>query len=155
MGARASANEAAEKQRQADAFQAHKAHVLHVKEHYANLEAGAAKEVSGAHAAWKARYDGQKRLPLDTPGETWTANMPDHVIEEPDFYIRAPAPIGKVLAEAKAAEAKAEEAAAPAFVQLSRRNQRLSQKRSQESSESSESESGSGSDSSSSSSDSD
>jgi len=125
-----------------------------VKEHYANLEAGAAKEVSGAHAAWKARYDGQKRLPLETPGETWAANMPDHVIEEPDFYIRAPSPIGKVLADAKAAEAKAEEAP-PAFVQLSRRNQRLSQKRSQESSESSESESGSGSDSSSSSSDSD
>jgi len=145
LEARAAANEAAEKQRQADAFKAHKAHVLHVKEHYATLEAGAAKEVASAHQAWKARYDGQKRLPADTPGETWTANMPDHVIDEPDFYIRAPAPIGKVLAEAKAAEAKAEEAA-PAFLQLSRRTQKLSQKRAQESSESgSESSSGSSS----------
>jgi len=49
--------------------------------------------------------------------------MPDHVIEEPDFYIRAPAPLGKVLAKAKEEEAKAEgeapakEAeAAPAFL---------------------------------------
>jgi hypothetical protein len=115
LEARAAANEAAEKQRQADAFIAHKAHVLHVKEHYSTLEAGAAKEVSSAHAAWKSRYDAQKRLPSDTAGETWTANMPDHVIEEPDFYIRAPAPIQRVLAEAKAAEAKAEEAA-PAFL---------------------------------------
>jgi hypothetical protein len=78
--------------------------------------------------------------------------MPDHVIDEPDFYIRAPAPIGKVLAEAKAAEAKAEEAA-PAFLQLSRRTQKLSQKRAQESSESSESSGSSSSGSSSSDSD--
>jgi hypothetical protein len=86
--------------------------------------------------------------------------MPDHVIDEPDFYIRAPAPIGKVLADAKAAEAKAEEAApakaeeaAPAFLQLSRRTQKLSQKRAQESSESSESSGSSSSGSSSSDSD--
>ena len=58
-------------QSQADAFIAHKAHVLHVKEHYAILEAGDAKEVSSAHAAWKSRYDAQKRLPSDTAGETW------------------------------------------------------------------------------------
>ena len=152
LEARAAANEAAEKQRQADAFIAHKAHVLHVKEHYATLEAGAAKEVASSHAAWKARYDGQKRLPADTAGETWTANMPDHVIEEPDFYIRAPAPLSKVIAKAKEDEAKAEGEAAPAFLQLSRRTQKLSQKRAAESSESSES-SGSSSDSSSSDSD--
>merc|ERR1711981_1308795 len=122
----------AEKERQAAAFKAHKAHVLHVKEHYANLEAAAAKEVADAHAAWKARYGAQKRLPLDTPGETWTANMPDHVIENPDFHVKAPAPVEKVMADAAKAEAKAEsdaapkkeaaaEEAAPAFVQLYRR----------------------------------
>merc|ERR1719263_824076 len=81
-------NEAAEKERQAAAFKAHKAHVLHVKEHYARLEADAAKEVADAHAAWKAKYGSQKRLPLDTPGETWTANMPDHVIEDGDFHVK-------------------------------------------------------------------
>ena len=82
----------------------------------------------------------------DSPG------TPDQVIEEPDFYIRVPAPLGKVLAKAKEEEAKAEGEAAPAFLQLSRRTQKLSQKRAAESSESSES-SGSSSDSSSSDSD--
>jgi len=150
LAAREAANEAAEKARQAEAFKAHKAHVLHVKEHYANLEAGAAKEVKAAHDAWKERYGAQKRLPADTAGETWTANMPDHVIDEPDFYQRPPAPLGKVLADAKKAEEKAEAAAEPpaAFVQLSRKNMKLMQKRAAEASESSES---SGSDSSSSS----
>jgi len=107
-------NAAAEKERQAAAFKAHKAHVLHVKEHYANLEAAAAKEVADAHAAWKTRYGAQKRLPLDTAGETWTANMPDHVIDNADFHVKAPAPIEKVIAEAAKGEAAAEAAAAPA-----------------------------------------
>merc|ERR1719263_1006116 len=106
-------NEAAEKARQAAAFKAHKAHVLHVKEHYAKLEADAAKEVADAHAAWKAKYGAQKRLPLDTAGETWTANMPDHVIEDGDFHVKAPAPVDKLLNDAKAAEDKAEADAAP------------------------------------------
>jgi len=110
--ARQEVNAAAEKARQAAAFKAHKAHVLHVKEHYANLEAAAAKEVADGHAAWKARYGAQKRLPLDTPGETWVANMPDHVIEEPDFHVKAPAPVEKVMADAAKAEAKAESDAA-------------------------------------------
>merc|ERR1712010_275351 len=106
-------NAAAEKARQAASFKAHKADVLHVKEHYAKLEADSAKEVADAHAAWKARYNAQKRLPLDTPGETWTANMPDHVIENPDFHVRAPAPVEKIIAEQAKAEAKAEAAANP------------------------------------------
>merc|ERR1712127_973486 len=89
LKARMEVNAAAEKTRQATAFKAHKAHVLHVKEHYANLEAAAAREVADAHSAWKARYNGQKRLPLDTAGETWVANMPDHVIENPDFHVKA------------------------------------------------------------------
>merc|ERR1712167_41248 len=123
-------NEAAEKERQAAAFKAHKAHVLHVKEHYAKLEADAAAEVAGAHAAWKAKYGAQKRLPLDTPGETWTANMPEHVLDDPDFHVKAPAPIEKIIADQAKAEASAEaaanpdaaaEEAAPAFVQLYRR----------------------------------
>merc|ERR1712010_396603 len=113
LKARMEVNEAAEKQRQAAAFKAHKAHVLHVKEHYANLEAAAAREVADAHGAWKARYNAQKRLPLDTPGETWVANMPDHVIENPDFHVKAPAPIEKVMADAAKAEEKAEKDAAP------------------------------------------
>merc|ERR1711981_418340 len=100
----------AEKERQAAAFKAHKAHVLHVKEHYAKLEADAAKEVADAHAAWKTKYGAQKRLPLDTPGETWTANMPDHVIEDADFHVKAPAPVEKVIADAAKAEAAAEAA---------------------------------------------
>jgi len=149
-------NAAAEKERQAAAFKAHKAHVLHVKEHYAKLEADAAKEVADAHAAWKARYNAQKRLPLDTPGETWTANMPDHVVEDPDFHVKAPAPVEKVLNDAAKAEAKAEADAnpkkekaaeapaepAPAFVQLYR-SRNLAQKRAaaQSESESSGSES--------------
>jgi len=151
-------NEAAEKERQAAAFKAHKAHVLHVKEHYANLEANAAKEVADAHAAWKAKYNAQKRLPLDTPGETWTANMPDHVIEDGDFHVKAPAPVEKVMADAKKAEDKAEadaapkkeaapaepaaEEAAPAFVQLYRRRA-LAQKRAAAESESESESSGS------------
>jgi len=106
-------NEAYERSRQAAAFKAHKAHVFHVKEHYAKLEAAAAKEVADAHAAWKAKYNGQNRLPLDTPGETWTANMPAHVIEDEDFHIKAPAPLEKILDDAKKAEDKAEAAAAP------------------------------------------
>lgn len=150
-------NAAAEKERQAAAFKAHKAHVLHVKEHYANLEAAAAKEVADAHAAWKTRYGAQKRLPLDTAGETWTANMPDHVIDNPDFHVKAPAPVEKIIAEAAKGEAAAEaaaapapapkaaaaapaaepaaEEAAPAFVQLYRRKA-LAQKRSANQSES-------------------
>ena len=152
LKARMEVNAAAEKDRQAAAFKAHKAHVPHVKEHYANLEAAAAKEVADAHGAWKTRYGAQKRLPLDTPGETWVANMPDHVVEEADFHVKAPAPIEKVMADAAKAEAKAEtdaapaapaaaapadaaaeaapaaEAAAPAFVQLYR-SRNLAQKR--------------------------
>merc|ERR1711898_73216 len=57
LTARKEVNAAAEKARQAASFNAHKAHVLHVKEHYAKLEADAAKEVADAHAAWKARYN--------------------------------------------------------------------------------------------------
>lgn len=156
LAARMEVNAAAEKARQAAAFKAHKAHVLHVKEHYANLEAASAKEVADAHSSWKAKYGAQKRLPLDTAGETWVANMPDHVVEEADFHVKAPAPIEKVMADAAKAEAKAEadaapkkEAApaelaapaAPAFVQLYR-SRNLAQKRSNESeSESSASES--------------
>jgi len=94
--------------------------------------------------------------------------MPDHVIEDGDFHIKAPAPIEKVLKDAAAAEAKAEDAAkpkkeeapaaeeaAPAFVQLYRRRN-LAQQRSNESesesdsdtdsTSSSDSSSGSGSD---------
>jgi len=113
LKARMEVNDAAERTRQAAAFKAHKAHVLHVKEHYANLEASAAREVADAHSAWKARYNAQKRLPLDTAGETWTANMPDHVIENPDFHVKAPAPVEKVLADAAKAEEAAEKAANP------------------------------------------
>merc|ERR1712039_820874 len=115
---------------------------------------------------WKAKYNSQKRLPLDTPGETWTANMPDHVIEDPDFHVKAPAPVEKVLNDAAKAEAAAEEkanpkkkeeapAAAPSFVQLYR-SRNLAQKRvaAESESESSGSES-SGTTSSSSSTDSD
>lgn len=78
--------------------------------------------------------------------------MPDHVVEEADFHVKAPAPIEKVMADAAKAEAKAEtdaapaapaaaapadaaaeaapaaEAAAPAFVQLYR-SRNLAQKR--------------------------
>jgi len=65
--------------------------------------------------------------------------MPDHVIENPDFHVRAPAPVEKIIAEQAKAEAKAEAAAnppkeeaapeaAPAFVQLYRRRQ-LAQQR--------------------------
>lgn len=79
LKARMEVNAAQEAARQAAAFKAHKAHVLHVKEHYANLEAKAAADLAEAHTAWKAKYGAQKRLPLDTPGETWAANMPDHV----------------------------------------------------------------------------
>lgn len=70
---------AQEAARQAAAFKAHKAHVLHVKEHYAGLEAKAAADLAEAHGAWKTSYGAQKRLPLDTPSETWAANMPEHV----------------------------------------------------------------------------
>lgn len=162
-------NAAAEKARQAASFKAHKAHVLHVKEHYAKLEADAAKEVADAHSTWKARYNAQKRLPLDTPAETWTANMPEHVVDEPDFHVKAPAPIEKVMADAKKAEDKAEadaapkpaekaeapaaEEAAPAFVQLYRNRRQLAQQKAESESES-ESESSGSTDTSSSSSDS-
>ena len=125
--------------RNRDLPETHKAHVLHVKEHYARLEADAAAEVASAHGVWKAKYGGQKRLPLDTAGETWTANMPDHVIEDGDFHVKAPAPIEKVIADQAKAEKKAEEAAAPAeaapaeaapaFVQLYRSRRNLAQKR--------------------------
>jgi len=163
LQARLEVNAAAEKERQAASFKAHKAHVLHVKEHYAGLEAASAKEVADAHAAWKSRYGAQKRLPLDTAGETWTANMPDHVIENPDFHVKAPAPVEKVMADAAKAEAKAESdsvappaapaapAAAPAaeeapaaFVQLYRRRA-LAQQKTESESGSESSESGSGS----------
>ena len=177
LKARMEVNEAAERTRQTAAFKAHKAHVLHVKEHYANLEAAAAREVADAHSAWKAKYNAQKRLPLDTAGETWTANMPDHVIEDGDFHVKAPAPVEKVMADAAKAEQKAEDIAnppkkvkeaekaaaaaaaaapaeaAPAFVQLYK-SRNLAQKRSHQSESESES-SGSGSSSTSSSSDSD
>lgn len=150
LKARMDVNAAAEKARQAAAFKAHKAHVLHVKEHYAKLEADAAAEVAAAHAAWKTKYNAQKRLPLDTPGETWTANMPDHVIEDGDFHVKAPKPIEAVLKDQKKAEDKAEAdaapaEAAPAFVQLYRRRNLAQQKSSAESESESESES-SGSD---------
>ena len=95
------------------AFKAHKAHVLHVKEHYANLEARAAAEVAADHAAWKAMYGAQKRLPLDTPADTWTANMPEHVLASHDFWIKAPAPLEKIMADADKGVAAAEEAAKP------------------------------------------
>lgn len=159
LQARLEVNAAAEKERQAASFKAHKAHVLHVKEHYAGLEASAAKEVADAHAAWKTRYGAQKRLPLDTAGETWTANMPDHVIENPDFHVKAPAPVEKVMADAAKAEAKAEsdsvaapaapaapaaEEAPAAFVQLYRRRA-LAQQKTESESGSESSESGSGS----------
>lgn len=39
--------------------------------------------------------------------------MPDHVIENPYFHVRAPAPPEKVMEEAKKAEDKAEEDAKP------------------------------------------
>ena len=159
LKARQEINAAAEKTRQAASFKAHKAHVLHVKEHYAKLEADSAAEVAAAHGVWKAKYGGQKRLPLDTPGETWVANMPDHVIEDGDFHVKAPAPLEKVMADAAKAEAKAEEApakaaapaeaaaaaapaeeAAPAFVQLYRSRRSLAQQRAESESESSGSE---------------
>jgi len=69
--------------------------------------------------------------------------MPDHVIEDPDFHVKAPAPVEKVLNDAAKAEAKAEAdanppkkdaakaeapAAAPSFVQLYR-SRNLAQKR--------------------------
>lgn len=56
LEARKEINAAAEKERQAASFKAHKAHVLHVKEHYAKLEADAAQSVADAHAAWKTKY---------------------------------------------------------------------------------------------------
>jgi len=162
-------NEQSEIERQAAAFKAHKAHVLHVREHYAKLEADQAKEIADAHAAWSAKYNSQKRLPLGTPAETWTANMPDHVIEDGDFHVKAPAPIEKVMADQAAAEKKAEEKANPpkkeekkaaaeaaaeepeaAFLQLYRRRGRsLAQKHDNQASESSESSESSGSSSSS------
>lgn len=111
---RQEANLAAEKARQAAAFKAHKAHVLRVKEHYANLEAKAADELATNHAAWKASYGAQRRLPLDTNGETWTANMPDHVVDSGDFWVKAPAPPEQLIKRQQDAEAKAEAAAAPA-----------------------------------------
>jgi len=40
--------------------------------------------------------------------------MPDHVIEDPEFHIKAPKPVEKLLAEAAENEKKAEEAAKPA-----------------------------------------
>jgi cytochrome c553 len=92
LTARLAANEAQELERQAAAFKAHKQHIIHIKEHYANLEAVAAQNLADEHAAWKAKYGAQKRLPLDTPGETWTANIPEHVLNSSDFWIKAPKP---------------------------------------------------------------
>jgi len=77
------------------------------------LEARAAAELAADHAAWKTKYGAQKRLPLDTPGETWAANMPEHVVDSTDFWISAPAPPEKLMANAKKAEDAAEEAAKP------------------------------------------
>jgi len=74
--------------------------------------------------------------------------MPDHVIEDPDFHVKAPAPVEKVLNDATKAEKAAEdtanppkkaaadapaeaapaEVAAPSFVQLYR-GRNLAQKR--------------------------
>jgi hypothetical protein len=75
--------------------------------------------------------------------------MPDHVIEDADFHVKAPAPVEKVLndaakaekaaedkanppkkaaAEAAPAEAAPAEVAAPSFVQLYR-GRNLAQKR--------------------------
>lgn len=39
--------------------------------------------------------------------------MPDHVIEDADFHVKAPAPVEKVLNDAAKAEAKAEAEANP------------------------------------------
>jgi hypothetical protein len=39
--------------------------------------------------------------------------MPDHVIEDPDFHVKAPAPVEKVLNDAAKAEATAEAIANP------------------------------------------
>jgi hypothetical protein len=58
LEARKEINAAAEKERQAASFKAHKAHVLHVKEHYAKLEADAAQSIADAHATWKTKYGG-------------------------------------------------------------------------------------------------
>ena len=83
--------------------------------------------------------------------------MPDHVVDEPDFHVKAPAPVEKVLNDAAKAEqaaedvanppkkveaaAAAEPAAAPSFVQLYR-SRNLAQKKARvEESESSGSES--------------
>lgn len=113
LDARKKVNEAQEEARQSASFKAHKAHVLHVKEHYANLEARAAAEVAADHADWKSRYGAQKRLPLDTAADTWTANMPEHVLDSHDFWISAPAPAEKIMADAEKKEAAAEKAAQP------------------------------------------
>jgi len=73
--------------------------------------------------------------------------MPDHVVEDPDFHVKAPAPIEKVMADQAKAEKAAEDKAnppkpkadaaaapaapaeaAPSFVQLYR-SRNLAQKR--------------------------
>lgn len=113
LKARMEVNAAQEAARQAAAFKAHKAHVLHVKEHYAGLEAKAAADLAEAHGAWKLKYGAQKRLPLDTPGETWTMSMPDHVQDSKDFWIKAPAPPEKLIKQQQDAEKAAEDVANP------------------------------------------
>lgn len=78
------------------------------------MEATAAAELADEHGAWKARYGAQKRLPLATAGETWTANMPEHVVESTDFWIKAPAPADKLIEQQANAEKAAEDSAKPA-----------------------------------------
>lgn len=114
LNARQDVLAAQEAARQAAAFKAHKAHVLHVKEHYAGLEAKAAADLAASHGEWKAKYGAQKRLPLDTAADTWTANMPEHVQDSKDFWIKAPAPPEKLIKAQEDAEKKAEDVANPA-----------------------------------------
>lgn len=113
LKARTAVNLAQEKANNAAAYKAHKAHVQSIKEIYATRDKVAYDEMAAERAEWKGRYGSQHRLPLETPGETWIANMPEHVIEDPVFHIKAPKPIAALLAEAKEKEAAAEEAAKP------------------------------------------
>lgn len=43
----------------------------------------------------------------------WTKNMPNHIIEDPDFYTKPPATSEHIVHEAEAKEAKAESDAKP------------------------------------------
>jgi len=53
---RLAANAAHLQELEAKNFAAHKEHLLHIKEHYANLESVAADELAADHAAWKEKY---------------------------------------------------------------------------------------------------